>query len=74
MFGGLSYVQVKASWMEPVFSLFDLQTIGICHHQCLETVCGVLGYPKGSALELLDGTLKLRHCTTFSMRFPMVFT
>ena len=24
-----------------------------------------LGYPKGSALELLDGTLKLRHCTTF---------
>ena len=25
---------------------------------------GVLGYPKGSALELLDGILKLRHCTT----------
>ena len=32
---------------------------------------GVLGYPKGSALELLDGTLKLRHCTTlFTMSFP----
>ena len=31
----------------------------------------VLGYPKGSALELLDGTLKLRHCTeVFTMRFP----
>ena len=42
-----------------------------CHHQCLKAVCGVLGYPKGSALELLDGTLKLRHCTeVFTMRFP----
>ena len=42
-----------------------------CHHQCLKAVCGVLEYPKGSALELLDGTLKLRHCTTiFTMRFP----
>ena len=31
---------------------------------------GVLGYPKASASELLDGTLKLRHCTTiFTMRF-----
>ena len=30
-----------------------------------------MGYPKGSALELLDGTLKLRHCTTlFTNRFP----
>ena len=30
-----------------------------------------LGYPKGSASELLDGTLKLRHCTTlFTMHFP----
>ena len=42
-----------------------------CHHQCLKAVCGVLGYPKGSALELLDGTLKLRHCTDlFTMCFP----
>ena len=41
-----------------------------CHHQCLQAVCGVLGYPKGSALVLLDGTLKLRHCTeVFTMRF-----
>ena len=41
-----------------------------CHHQCLKAVCGVLGYPKGSASDLLDGTLKLRHCTTlFTMRF-----
>ena len=32
---------------------------------------GFWGYPKGSALELLDGTLKLRHCTTlFTRRFP----
>ena len=43
-----------------------------CHHQCLKAVCGVLGYPKGSALELLEGTLKLRHCTeVFTMRFPL---
>ena len=42
-----------------------------CHHQCLEAVCGVLGYPKISASELLDGTLTLRHCATlFTMRFP----
>ena len=42
-----------------------------CHHQCLEALCGVSGYPKGSALELLDGTLKLRHCTDlFIKRFP----
>ena len=41
-----------------------------CHYQCLEAVCGVLVYPKGSAAELLDGTLKLRHCTTaLTMRF-----
>ena len=40
-----------------------------CHH-CLKAVCGVLGYPEGSALELPDGTLKLRHCTIlFTMRF-----
>ena len=42
-----------------------------CHHQCLKAVCGGLGYPKGSALELLDGALKLRHCTeVFAKRFP----
>ena len=44
--------------------------LGSRHHQCLEAVCGVLGYPKGSASELLDGTLKLRHCATiFTARF-----
>ena len=42
-----------------------------CHHQCLKAVCEVLGYPKVSALELLDSTLKLRHCTNlFTVRFP----
>ena len=25
-----------------------------CHHQCLKALCGFLGYPKGSALELLS--------------------
>ena len=43
-----------------------------CHHQCLKAVCEVLGYPKGSALELVDGTLKPRYCTTlFTMSFPL---
>ena len=41
------------------------------HHRCLGAVCGLLGYPKGSAAELLDGALKLRCCATpFSNRFP----
>ena len=41
-----------------------------CHHQCLKAVWDILRYPRGSALELLDGTLKLRHCTDlFTMRF-----
>ena len=42
-----------------------------CHHRCLSAVCGVLGYRKGSAAELLDGALKLRCCVTpFPNRFP----
>ena len=42
-----------------------------CHHQCLKAVCGLLEYPAGAAAELLDGSLKLRHCTTpFSSRSP----
>ena len=42
-----------------------------CHHWCLSAICGVLGYPKGSAAELLDGALKLRCCTIpFSNLFP----
>ena len=45
-----------------------------CHHQCLKAICVVLGYPKGSASVLLDGTLKLRHCSFFfTMRFPPWF-
>ena len=66
----LSHVQVKASWVESVFSWLTSGPLESCHHQCLEAVCDVLGYPRGSALELLDGTLKLRHCTTL---FPCVF-
>ena len=34
-----------------------------CHHQCLQAVCGVLGYPKGAPADLLYGTLQLRYCT-----------
>ena len=42
-----------------------------CHHQCLGAVCGVLGYNKGAASERLDGTLKLRYCTTiFLLLYP----
>ena len=49
----------------------DSRPLESCHHQCLKAVCGLLGYPQGSALELLDGTLKLRYCTTlFTKRFP----
>ena len=49
----------------------DSRPLESCHHQCLKALCGVLGYPKCSALELLDGTLKLRHCTDlFTRRFP----
>ena len=49
----------------------DSRPLESCHHQCLKALCGVLGYPKGSALELLDGTLKLRYCTDlFTNRFP----
>ena len=48
----------------------DSRPLESCHNQCLKALCGVLGYPKGSALELLDGTLKLRHCTDlFTNRF-----
>ena len=49
----------------------DSRPLESCHHQCLGALCGVLGHPKGSALELLDGTLKLRYCTDlFTNRFP----
>ena len=45
-----------------------------CHHQCLSAVCGVVGYPKGSAAELLDGSLKLGYCTTvFTKQFLLGF-
>ena len=45
-----------------------------CHHQCLSAVCGVLGYPEGSAAELLDGSLKLWYCTTvFTKQFTPGF-
>ena len=43
-----------------------------CHRNCFQAVCVVLGYPKGAAAELLDGTLKLRYCTTvLTRRIPL---
>ena len=48
----------------------DSRPLESCHHQCLKALCGVLGY-----LELLDGTLKLRHCTDlFTKRFPPLWS
>ena len=48
-----------------------LLDVRILSSPLLSAVCGILGYPKGSAAELLDGALKLRCCTTpFSNRFP----
>ena len=42
-----------------------------CLHQCLKAVWGFRGYPAGAAAELVDGSQKLRCCTTpFSKRFP----
>ena len=38
-----------------------------CHHQCLKAVCGVLGYPEGSAAELLGGSLKLKRSAVTSV-------
>ena len=43
-----------------------------CHHHCLQAVCKVLGYPEGAAAELLDGTLKLRYCTTVLPSGPLL--
>ena len=41
-----------------------------CRHQCIQAVCGGFGVSIGAAAELLDGTLKLRYCTTiFTTRF-----
>ena len=61
---------VHVGWNQCSHGL-DSRPLESCHHQCLKAFCGVLGYPEGSALELLDGTLKLRHCTNlFTKRFP----
>ena len=39
-----------------------------CHRNCLQAACMVSGYPQGAAADLLDGTLKLRYCTTVFTR------
>ena len=50
---------------------FTSRPLESCHHQRLKAVCGILGCPAGAAAELLDGTPKLRYCTTsFTNRFP----
>ena len=47
-----------------------------CHHQYLLAVCWVWGFLEGAAADLLDGTLKLRYCTTVFTRTvpPLGFT
>ena len=55
--------------MESMFSRFNLEAIRVLSSSVSYCCMWVLGYPKGSASELLDGTLKLRHCTdVFTMR------
>ena len=58
LFSWFEHVQVTASWLESLFSWFFFWTIRI-----LSSPVPSIGYPKGSALELLAGTLKLLHCT-----------
>ena len=59
------------SWVESMFSRSYFQTVRILSSPVSECSLWVLGYPKGSAAELHDGTLKLRCCVTpFSNRFP----
>ena len=47
-----------------------------CHHRCLSAVCGILGYSKGSAAELLDGVLEapLLYHSFFQTIAQLVFT
>ena len=68
----LSHVHVKASWVEPVFSWACVSATGILSPSTpLGYMWGFGVCPKGAASELLDGTLKLRYCTTlFTTRFP----
>ena len=55
-------------WGVLMVSLQDRWNLVIINASVL---CGVLGYPKGSAAELLDGSLKLRYCTAvFTKQIP----
>ena len=57
-----------------MFSSSFFKTVGILSPSMLQCGFGVLGYPQGSAAELLDGSLKLRYCTTFfTKHFPPGF-
>ena len=54
-----------------MFSWSLFKTVGILSSSVPWCSLWVLGYPEGSAAELLDGSLKLRYCTAiFTMRFP----
>ena len=72
----LSHVWVKASWVESVFSWAYVYPWNPVIINALRLYVGVLWFPKGSASELLGGSLKLRHCTTFFYHAlsPIVFT
>ena len=66
------HVQTTSFGVEsmPPLDLWNLVII-----KCLRAVCGAQGYPKGSAAELLDGSLKLRFCTAVFVikQFPFGF-
>ena len=47
----------------PCFHGLTSRPLESCHHQYLCALWRVLGCPECSAPELLDGSLKLRHCT-----------
>ena len=66
--GRFSHVQAAAFGVRTLFAWVISGPLESCHHQCLRAV---LGYPASAAAERLDGTLKLRFCTTvFTRRFP----
>ena len=55
--------------MEPVFSWAYVKTIGILSSSVPYGCMRGFWVSKVSASELLDGTLKLRHCTSFFVLF-----
>ena len=59
----LAGINVLMAWIPGHWNLVIINALGL--------YVDFVGYPQGSASELLDGTLKLRYCTSpFTKRFP----